>query len=31
MILLINCEVSLDLRWSKNCVLTSKARRNQKD
>ena len=26
---LINCEISLDLRWSKNCVLTSKATRNQ--
>ena len=25
---LINCEVSLDLTWSKNCVLTSKATRN---
>ena len=24
---LINCEVSLDLKWSKNCVLTSKATR----
>ena len=24
---LINCEVSLDLAWSKNCVLTSKATR----
>ena len=24
----INCEVSLDLRWSKNCVLTSKATTN---
>ena len=23
--LLINCEVSLTLTWSKNCVLTSKA------
>ena len=28
MIPLINCEVSLDLKWSKNCVLTSKATRN---
>ena len=26
---LINCEVNLDLRWSENCVLTSKATRNQ--
>ena len=26
---LINCEISLDLRWNKNCVLTSKATRNQ--
>ena len=26
---LINCEVSLDLKWSKNCVLTSKAYRCQ--
>ena len=26
---LINCEINLDLRWSKNCVLTSKATRNQ--
>ena len=25
---LINCEISLDLTWSKNCVLTSKATRN---
>ena len=25
---LINCEVSLNLKWSKNCVLTSKATRN---
>ena len=25
---LINCEVSLDLTWSKNCALTSKATRN---
>ena len=24
---LINCEISLDLKWSKNCVLTSKATR----
>ena len=24
---LINCEISLDLRWSKNCVLTSKPTR----
>ena len=24
---LVNCEVSLDLKWSKNCVLTSKATR----
>ena len=24
---LINCEISLELRWSKNCVLTSKATR----
>ena len=24
----INCEISLDLRWSKNCVLTSKATRD---
>ena len=28
-IALINCEIFLDLRWSKNCVLTSKATRNQ--
>ena len=27
-ILLINCEVSFDLTWSKNCVLRSKATRN---
>ena len=26
-ILLINCEIKLDLKWSKNCVLTSKATR----
>ena len=26
-ILLINCEVSLDLKWSKNCVLTSRTYR----
>ena len=26
---LINCEISLDLRWNKNCVLLSKATRNQ--
>ena len=26
---LMNCEVNLYLRWSKNCVLTSKATRNQ--
>ena len=26
--LLINCEISLDLRWCKNCVFTSKATRN---
>ena len=26
---LINKEISLDLRWSKNCVLASKATRNQ--
>ena len=26
---LINCEISLDLIWSKNCVLTSKATRNR--
>ena len=25
---LIHCEISLDLTWSKNCVLTSKATRN---
>ena len=25
---LINCKISLDLTWSKNCVLTSKATRN---
>ena len=25
---LTNCEISLDLTWSKNCVLTSKATRN---
>ena len=25
---LINCEVSLDLKWSKNCVLTSQATRS---
>ena len=25
---LINCEISLGLRWSKNCVLTLKATRN---
>ena len=25
---LINCEISLDLTWSKNCVLPSKATRN---
>ena len=25
---LINCEVSLTLTWSKNCVLTSKATRD---
>ena len=24
---LVNCEVSLDLTWSKDCVLTSKAYR----
>ena len=24
---LINCEVSLDFKWNKNCVLTSKAKR----
>ena len=24
---LINCEISLDLRWSKHCALTSKATR----
>ena len=24
---LTNCEISLDLRWSKNCILTSKATR----
>ena len=24
---LINCEVSLDLKWNKNCVLTSKETR----
>ena len=23
----MNCEVSLDLEWSKNCVLTSQAKR----
>ena len=28
---LINCEISLDLRWSTNCVLTSKATRNALD
>ena len=27
-ILLINCEVSLTLTWSANCVLTSKATRD---
>ena len=26
---LINCEVSLNLKWSKNCLLTSKATRNR--
>ena len=26
---LINCEVSLNLTWSENCVLTSKAYRDQ--
>ena len=26
---LINCEISLDLEWSKNCELTSKATRNR--
>ena len=25
---LINCEVSLTLTWTENCVLTSKAKRN---
>ena len=25
---LINCEISLDLRWSKGCTLTNKASRN---
>ena len=25
---MINCEISLDLTWSKNCVLTSKTTRN---
>ena len=25
---LINCELFLDLKWSKNCVLTSKATRD---
>ena len=28
-VLLINSEISLDLRWSKNCVLTNKATRYQ--
>ena len=26
---LINCGISLDLKWNKNCVLTSKATRNE--
>ena len=26
---LINCEVSLNLKWSKNCVLTNKSTRNR--
>ena len=28
---LINCELSLDLRWIRNCVLTSRAARNEID
>ena len=27
-VLLINCEIFLNLKWSKNCVLPNKATRN---